>query len=169
MLRWLPLVFFVACAALLGSLMLAGKPEHVSTMVQRHFPFPSHPELMTGSAAPEHPAPFTLYNVFASWCVPCAAEIPQLEALAKQPGIEMVGIAWSDKKEEIETFTQKYGNPFARIYDDAKGAWGIALGIRGVPESFVVNADGAIVLHIPGEITDADMNDIAALLAGKKL
>lgn len=168
-LRWLPIVFFLGCAVLLGSLLQLDKdaPKE-SPLIGKPFPIINDVPLLNIDDKAEETTPdhvrFTLYNVFASWCAPCAAEVPFLEELAQLDGVEVVGIAWSDKPKLVKRFLEKNGNPFSRIYNDAKGKWGIELGMQGVPETIGVNEQGKVVFHYSGEITAEDMPDIRAAI-----
>jgi cytochrome c biogenesis protein CcmG, thiol:disulfide interchange protein DsbE len=92
-----------------------------------------------------------LLNVFASWCVPCAVEAPQLEAL-QQAGVGIDGVAIRDRSEDIAAFLQRHGNPFARIGKDDVSAVQLALGSSGVPETFVVDGQGVIRYQHIGDI-----------------
>ena len=92
-----------------------------------------------------------LVNLFASWCVPCAIEAPQLEAL-RQKGAPLVGIAIRDTDENITAFTGKHGNPFSHIGLDSNGVSMLALGASGVPETYVVDGRGVIRYQHIGEI-----------------
>ena len=90
------------------------------------------------------PGQVTLVNVFASWCIPCREEAPQLAQLARAPGVRLVGIVYKDKPDAARAFLQEYGNPFQRIGQDADGRAGIEWGISGVPETFVVDGHGIV-------------------------
>ena len=97
-----------------------------------------------------------LLNIFASWCVPCAAEAPQLMVL-KQAGVEIDAIAIRDARADVDGFLARNGNPFARIGLDARSAVQIALGSSGVPETFVIDGAGRIAYQHIGEIRADDV------------
>lgn len=97
-----------------------------------------------------------LLNVFASWCVPCRAEAPQLEALRRQ-GAEIVAVAIRDRPEDVASFLQLYGNPFTRIGQDEISAVQLALGSSGVPETFVIDGKGTITHQHIGPIGERDV------------
>ena len=92
-----------------------------------------------------------LLNIFASWCIPCAVEAPQLDQLARQ-GIQIDGIAIRDRREDVQAFLARNGNPFARIGADDVSAVQLALGSSGVPETFVIDGQGTIRYQHIGEI-----------------
>ncbi|MBX3511269.1 MAG: DsbE family thiol:disulfide interchange protein [Hyphomonadaceae bacterium] len=91
-------------------------------------------------------------NLFASWCAPCRAEHPLLMALQAE-GVEIVGVAYKDRPENAARFLQGLGNPFADVGLDPEGRVGLELGLQGVPETFVVGADGRIVAAYRGPLT----------------
>ncbi|MEI9997112.1 MAG: DsbE family thiol:disulfide interchange protein [Rhizomicrobium sp.] len=86
----------------------------------------------------------TIVNVFASWCIPCREEAPQLAQLARARGVRLIGIAYKDTPQAARAFLDEYGDPYERIGLDAAGAAGIEWGISGVPESFVVDSHGVV-------------------------
>ena len=92
-----------------------------------------------------------LLNIWASWCVPCIAEAPQLEDL-KAKGVEIVGIAIRDRPEDVANFLGRYGNPYARIGADDISEVQLAIGSSGVPETFVIDAKGVIRYQHIGDI-----------------
>lgn len=94
-----------------------------------------------------------LLNIFASWCIPCQAEAPQLDMLAKA-GVEIDAIAVRDKPEDVRTFLKQYGNPYARIGTDPEMHMQVLLGSTGVPETYVIGGDGTIIYQHIGDIRE---------------
>lgn len=92
-----------------------------------------------------------LVNFFASWCLPCRVEAPQLKALA-EAGVRIDGIALRDQPGAVAEFLRKTGNPFTRIGLDRDGQLAIAFGSSGVPETFLVDGRGIIRYQHIGEI-----------------
>jgi len=86
----------------------------------------------------------TIVNLFASWCVPCREEAPQLAQLGRARGVRLIGIAYKDKPEAARAFLEETGNPYQRIGLDADGRAGIEWGISGVPETFVLDGNGVV-------------------------
>ena len=87
----------------------------------------------------------TLVNVFASWCIPCRQEHPLLQELSKDNRITVVGINYKDKSDNALRFLGELGNPFAAIGIDPNGKAVIDWGVYGIPESYLVSADGTIL------------------------
>ena len=93
-----------------------------------------------------------LVNFWASWCAPCRAEHPMLEKLAAE-GVQINGINYKDKPDAALAFLAELGSPYATIGADSSGRMGIDWGIYGVPETFVINGEGKVILRLPGPIT----------------
>ena len=93
-----------------------------------------------------------LVNFWASWCAPCRVEHPNLEALAEQ-GVTVFGVNYKDKPEAALKFLAELGNPYAAIGQDDTGRMGLNWGVYGVPETYVINGDGRIVMRHAGPIT----------------
>lgn len=85
-----------------------------------------------------------LVNFFASWCVPCRAEHENLIELTQAYGIPIIGIAYKNEPDQARAFLAELGNPFAKTGIDLDGRVGIEWGVSGVPETFLVDADGII-------------------------
>lgn len=94
----------------------------------------------------------TLVNFWASWCGPCRIEHPFLDQLAAE-GVAVIGVNYKDQPANALEFLDALGDPFAAIGQDAKGRVGLDWGIYGVPETFVVDARGAILMRYPGPLT----------------
>jgi cytochrome c biogenesis protein CcmG, thiol:disulfide interchange protein DsbE len=99
----------------------------------------------------------TLVNFFASWCVPCREEHPELMALGRLPGVTLDGIAYKDKPEDSRRFLERVGNPFGRIGVDRNGTTAIDFGVYGVPETYVVDGTGHIRYRHVGPLTAEDV------------
>ncbi len=98
-------------------------------------------------------------NVFASWCIPCIAEAPQLLAIAAR-GIPIDAIAVRDRPQDVAAFLQKWGDPYRRIGADTDSRVQMALGSSGVPETFVVDGAGIIRYQHIGDIRPEHVPEI---------
>ena len=166
---WLPLGLFLAFFALFASGLL--KPDDrliTSKMVGKpvpQFALPAgasdRPPLSSADLATGKPR---LLNVFASWCVPCAAEAPQLLAL-KQAGAQIDAVAIRDARPDVDRFLARWGNPYSRIGLDARSSLQIAMGSSGVPETFVIDGKGVIRHQHIGDIRADDVPVILQKLA----
>ncbi|HEX5007779.1 MAG TPA: DsbE family thiol:disulfide interchange protein [Hyphomonadaceae bacterium] len=97
-----------------------------------------------------------LVNVWASWCTPCRAEHPFLVEMSKQ-NVEIVGVLYEDPNiPAAKGILEREGNPFSMIALDPQGDLGLDVGISGVPETFLVNADGMIIKTMRSPILDAN-------------
>ena len=92
-----------------------------------------------------------LVNFFASWCAPCRAEAPALEHLSKK--ISIIGITYKDRPQDTQKFLQQYGNPFVAIGRDDDGRAGMAWGVYGVPETYLIAPSGQIKWRHAGPLT----------------
>jgi len=110
---------------------------------------------------------YTLVNLFASWCAACVAEHPLLSGL-KDKDLQMLGIAWRDKPEDTQDWLGKNGNPYDLVAMDELGKYGIMLGVTGIPETFLVNGQGVIIMHIRGTLMEQDIKAIIKELKSSK-
>jgi cytochrome c biogenesis protein CcmG/thiol:disulfide interchange protein DsbE len=161
---WVPLAIFVLFTVTVALGLYAPSDRTIrSRLVGKPVPefalqpaVASHPPLSSDLLKSGEPR---LVNVFASWCVPCAAEAPQLMAL-KRRGIPIDAIAIRDRSEDVAAFLAKYGDPFERIASDPQTQVQIALGSSGVPETFVVDGRGIIRHQHIGDIRPEHMADL---------
>lgn len=158
---WLPLVLFLGFLALFAGGLF--KPDdHVITSKMVGQPLPAfnlpagasdRPALASTDFGGGRPR---LLNIFASWCVPCAAEAPQLMALRKA-GVQIEGIAIRDARADVDAFLERNDNPYTRIGLDARSTVQIAMGSSGVPETFVIDGRGRIAYQHIGDIRADDV------------
>jgi cytochrome c biogenesis protein CcmG/thiol:disulfide interchange protein DsbE len=163
---WVPLALFAFFAGLAGFMLTQEKSQFVeSTMIGQPLPdFALKPafEGLPGAAKADFVGTKPrLLNIWASWCLPCIAEAPQLEALQAQ-GVEIIGIAIRDRPADIANFLARYGNPYSRVGADDISEVQLAIGSSGVPETFVIDAAGVIRYQHIGDIRE---DDVALLLA----
>ena len=97
-----------------------------------------------------------LLNIWATWCLPCIAEAPQLETLA-EAGAPIVGIAIRDTPEDIAAFLDKHGDPYEIVALDDRSSVQLGIGSSGVPETFVVDGEGIIRYQHIGDIREDDV------------
>ena len=165
---WLPFAAFAALFVVAASGLIAPADRSVrSAMVGKELPTFSLPPIIDtkpglGSATFRQGTP-RLLNVFASWCVPCAAEAPHLRQL-RAMGAQIDAVAIRDTGPAIKRFLARYGDPYDRIGDDPESSVQLALGSSGVPETFVIDGQGRIVMQHIGEIRAEDVPKIAAVL-----
>lgn len=161
----IPLVLVVALLGLLFVALRSGDPSTLpSVLIGKPVPdfkLAAIPYLQNEAGAPVpgfssadlKKGKVSLLNVWASWCVPCVAEASELLELAKQ-GVPLYGINYKgDTADAARRFITRHGNPFLAIGADETGMTAIDLGVYGVPETFVIDGSGRIVLRYPGAIT----------------
>ena len=107
-----------------------------------------------------------LLNVWASWCAACRDEHPLLVELARQGTLPLIGINYKDEIDAARQWLVERGDPYRLSLFDQAGQFGLDLGVYGVPETFLVDADGTIRYKHIGPLTPAVLErDILPLLA----
>jgi cytochrome c biogenesis protein CcmG/thiol:disulfide interchange protein DsbE len=101
----------------------------------------------------------SLVNVFASWCVECRAEHPLLMRLAREKTVPIHGLNYKDAPESAARWLNTVGDPYSRTGADLDGRVSIDWGVYGVPETFVVGADGVIAYKHIGAISESALAD----------
>jgi len=167
----LPLVIFLALAALFLFRLGSGDPSRIPSALIGHPVPPTKLPPIEGLTRDGKPVPgisnatfagaVTIVNVWASWCVPCHDEVPFLDRLGKDKRIQLVGINYKDAADNARRFLNRYGNPFAAAGADTNGRTVIDWGVYGVPETFLVGRDGKIAYKLVGPI---DANNLARVL-----
>jgi cytochrome c biogenesis protein CcmG/thiol:disulfide interchange protein DsbE len=167
----LPLLIFAVLALIFWSQLNSGRDvsEIPSALIGTKAPMLAMPPL-EGAATPSgEPMPalddtavkgkLTLVNVWASWCVPCRQEHPIILQLSKDPRLTVVGINYKDRNENALRFLGELGNPFSAIGVDPNGKAAIDWGVYGIPESFLVAADGTILYKRAGPFDEKSLRE----------
>jgi cytochrome c biogenesis protein CcmG/thiol:disulfide interchange protein DsbE len=164
---WLPLLVFVAFLATVAYRLYAPSDAVIhSRLIGSPVPkfalpaaIPGKPGLDSASLAQGEPR---IVNIFASWCIPCIAEAPQLIEIARR-GVPIDAIAIRDTPDDIADFLARHGDPYRRIALDKNSAVQLALGSSGVPETFIVDGKGIIRHQHIGDIRPENVDEILRL------
>ncbi len=148
------------------------RPPPAVVLADRPLPAMDLPGLADGAAgltSADFEDRLTVLNLFASWCVPCLAEHPYISRLSEDGGLQVVGIAWMDDPAATAAWLAEHGNPYDLIGADRTGALQPALGIKGVPSTFIVDPGGRIRYVREGPLVgDLAIADFEAALADSR-
>ena len=168
--RWLaalPLIALLGLGALFGFYALNRNPQvQPQALVGKPAPTLSLPTLKEGTptSVPQAAAAGPIIvNFFASWCAPCEIENPVLMTL-KGDKVRVVGVAYKDAPQNTTGFLNRLGDPYTEVLVDRDGRAGVEFGVTGVPETYVVAADGRILAKHTGPLTEADAAKLAAMV-----
>jgi len=161
----IPLFLFAVMALLFAVLLIRGKDLSVvePVMVGKAAPSFSLPSAIKGESGfssrnlQKKPA---IVNVFASWCLMCQVEQGILEEIGRAENVPVYGINYRDNPEKLQPWLERYGDPYTLIGADFDGRTAIEWGVSGVPETFIVDAEGVIRYKHVGVVTDEVYHNI---------
>jgi cytochrome c biogenesis protein CcmG/thiol:disulfide interchange protein DsbE len=108
---------------------------------------------------------WVVVNFFASWCIPCLEEHPELLAFDAAHRAEgdavLVGVTFDNKTEDAREFFEEHGGTWP-VIDDPENSIGVAFGVAQVPETFVIAPDGTVVGFYGGKVTRAALDELIA-------
>ncbi len=163
----LPVLVFLALAAVIADYMLSERDPRLlpSTLIDKPAPQFSLPAIegfakqAPGLSTKDLPGKVTVINFFASWCVPCRVEHPQIVALARDKEIQVFGINYKNQAKNAIVWLTRYRSPYARIGADLDGRVGIEFGVYGMPETFILDRTGRIRFKHVGAILPRHMKE----------
>jgi cytochrome c biogenesis protein CcmG/thiol:disulfide interchange protein DsbE len=110
---------------------------------------------------------WVLVNFFATWCVPCRREHPELVSFAQRHDLagdaSVVTVAFDDSSANVQAFFADNGGDWPVITAD-EGRIALDYGVSGVPESFLVDQNGYVRAKITGGVTSSGLDRILAEL-----
>jgi thiol-disulfide isomerase/thioredoxin len=121
-------------------------------------------------------------NLWATWCVPCRAETPELISLSnefKDKGVEVIGVATKENEENgdgvqgVKDFVRGYKVPYQMVYTDHNFAAPLLQMVNAqaiIPQSFVISREGKFIAHFRGfnpELTPTKMHAVVEQAASE--
>jgi cytochrome c biogenesis protein CcmG/thiol:disulfide interchange protein DsbE len=152
----LPLSIFVLLASVLSWAFRHDLQQLPSALINKPVPEFALPPVQgrrQGLASADLKGEASLVNVFASWCVPCREEHPLFLRLRREGVMPIHGINYKDRPADAAKWLDTLGDPYTRTGADLDGRVAIEWGVYGVPETFVVSADGRIAYKHIGPLT----------------
>ena len=99
-------------------------------------------------------------NIWASWCAACRIEHPYFNQIAEQTDWKLIGLNYKDKSLEAKQWLQEMKNPYQDIIYDHEGSLGLDLGVYGVPETFLIDAQGIVQYKHVGPICKTIIKEV---------
>jgi cytochrome c biogenesis protein CcmG/thiol:disulfide interchange protein DsbE len=107
---------------------------------------------------------WVLVNFWASWCIPCREEAPELERFQRRhrdQDFTVVGVDTRDLSGDGREFVERYGLSYPQLRD-GNGDAAKDFGTTGVPENFLIDPRGKVRLLVPGPVTGGYLRDNVA-------
>lgn len=105
---------------------------------------------------------WVIVNYWATWCVPCIKEMPDISAFVKaHPDVTAVGLAFEDTpRDEVQAFLKKHAvsYPIAQV-DPTEPPKDLGEP-RGLPTTWIIGPDGRVVKRIVGPVTQASLASV---------
>jgi cytochrome c biogenesis protein CcmG/thiol:disulfide interchange protein DsbE len=113
---------------------------------------------------------WVLVNFFATWCVPCKQEQPELVSFSNRHGqigdATVISVAFDDTADNVQQFFDEHGGDWPVIAAN-EGRIALDYGVSGVPESFLVDPGGHVRAKVTGGVTSAGLDRLLVDLSGE--
>jgi thiol-disulfide isomerase/thioredoxin len=117
-----------------------------------------------------HRGSVVLMNLWATWCPPCQAEIPDLERFSREyrsRGVVVLGIDQGESAQAASAYARKRGVTYPILLDEHQ-QYGRSYAAIGLPTTVVIDRTGHVVHGIDGALSLAQMREaVASALAAK--
>jgi len=158
----IPLAVFAVLVVLLGVGLTLNPREVPSPLINKPAPAFQLPQLHAPDktfAQKDMLGKVWMLNVWASWCVACREEHPNLVELARSGAVPIVGLNYKDERADGIAWLTRFGNPYQLSAYDRDGRIGIDYGVYGVPETYVIDKAGVIRYKRIGVVTPEILRD----------
>ena len=93
-------------------------------------------------------------NFWASWCVPCRKEAPELARFDRRlrHRAQLIGVDFQDTKQDALAFVREFGWRFPNVRDP-QGTLASSYRLAGLPTTYVLDREGRIARTMAGEQT----------------
>ena len=170
--RWVPVglaLLVIAGWAVVAGRSLGRDPKVVrSPLVGRPAPAFRLPALGGGEVdSASYRGEVLVVNFWASWCVPCVEEAPELQAFAARwsgRGVHLVGVAYNDDAADAAEFRDRFGLTYPQALDTG-GRAAIDFGVFGVPETYVIDGRGTVMSKVLGAVDAATLERVLSSVA----
>ena len=152
----IPLAVFLVLIAFLGIGLTLNPREVPSPLINKPAPAFQLPQLHAPDktfAQKDMLGKVWMLNVWASWCVACREEHPNLVELARSGAVPIYGLNYKDERADGIAWLTRFGNPYQLSAYDRDGRIGIDYGVYGVPETYVIDKAGVIRYKRIGVVT----------------
>jgi cytochrome c biogenesis protein CcmG/thiol:disulfide interchange protein DsbE len=149
------LVLVVSCLAALVGCASAPAPVKPPPGTPIDFSLPIWPSAQPHSFADDR-GHILVVDAWASWCQPCKAELPQLDALAKQwkaQGVRVYAVNIDAGGDTVQPFLSEFHIDLPILLDPGGGVLTQTLALRNMPTTWVFDQDGHLVLSEEGKVS----------------
>lgn len=101
-------------------------------------------------------------NFWATWCPPCASEMPAMQALAEAHPDELLilGVDWGEGSDRVRDFVERYAIDYPVLLDPTLDTFYRWSSTDGLPRHYFVGADGTVLREVIGPLAPARMVEI---------
>ncbi len=113
---------------------------------------------------------WVVVNFFATWCVPCRVEHPELLSFSRRHGqigdASVVSVVFDDDPQAVKRYFEENDSTWPVVDGTGSGVI-IDYAVSAVPESFVISPSGYVVAKVTGGVTSVGLDQLIAELSGE--